>query len=247
MPWVETSAPPFLARHPSGDAEGARRILATLEAARERVDAVLDVELSEITVVIHDNELLLSLAHPVLPLLRRLTVPAARRYLAGWAAAGELHVLTPELLARRASSVPGSREMLRLVPAALYARLAVGRPTRASLRPSRPRRRFVTRAGRGSWRAPPSGSRARPPTPAPRSVRRLREGPAPSFPPARRRRRAARRERARADWRARRGREAVARMVTRLHPDGGRAALRDAFDGRSLAHTEAAWRASLRR
>ena len=30
---------------------------------------------------------LLSLAHPVLPLLRVLTVPAARRYLAGWAAA----------------------------------------------------------------------------------------------------------------------------------------------------------------
>ena len=87
MPWVETSSPPFVVRHASGEHEGARRTLAMLEGASERVDAVLGVELGEVTAILHESELLLALAHPVLPVVRRLTAPAARRYLAGWAAA----------------------------------------------------------------------------------------------------------------------------------------------------------------
>ena len=246
MPWVETSAPPFLARHPSGEAEGARRILATLVTARDRVGAVLDADLPEITVVIHDNELLLSLAHPVLPLLRRLTAPAARRYLAGWAAAGELHVLTPTLLERRASSVPGSREMLRLVPAALYARLAVGAVNPRLPPPFTPA--STLRYARWAWLVEGAAQWLSGQTPHARAAigRRLREGPAPEFPPARAD--AALLGGSVLELTAREeGPQAVARMITRLHPEGGRAALREAFGGRSLAHTEAAWRASLRR
>jgi hypothetical protein len=246
MAWVETSAPPFLARQHSDEADGARQILATLLAGRERVDAVLDARVDEVTVVIHDNELLLCVAHPVLPPLRRLTAPAARRYLAGWAAAGELHVLAPRLLERRASSVPGSREMLRLVPAALYARLAVGAVNPLLPPPFTPT--TTLRYARWAWLVEGAAQWLSGQTPHARAAvgRRLREGPEPEFPPGRADAAllggsvlelVAREE----------GPDAVARMVARLHPEGPRAALRDAFAGRSLIHTEATWRASLRR
>ena len=51
-----------------------------------------------------------------------MTAPAGRRYLVGWAAERELHVLAPRLLAQRASNVEGSLELLMLAPAALLAR-----------------------------------------------------------------------------------------------------------------------------
>jgi hypothetical protein len=43
------------------------------------------------------------------------------------------------------------------------------------------------------------------------------------------------------------GAAAAARFVCRLHPGGGRAALAEAFGGRSLHHTEGAWRTHLAR
>jgi hypothetical protein len=246
VPWVETSSPPFVVRHASSERDGAQRTLAMLEAARERVDAMLGVEVGEVTAVLHENELLLALAHPVLPVLRRLTAPAARRYLAGWAAAGELHVLTPALLERRASSVPGSRQMLALLPAALYARLAVGALNPRLPPPYSPG--ATVRYARWAWLVEGaaqwlSGQTAHA---RPAVGRRLREGPTPSFPPSVRDATLlggsvlellAREE----------GPRAVARLLTSLHPDGPVAALGQAFHGRSLAHTEAAWRASLNR
>jgi hypothetical protein len=43
------------------------------------------------------------------------------------------------------------------------------------------------------------------------------------------------------------GEAAAARLAVRLHPQGARAALSEAFHGRSLAHTEGAWRSHLTR
>lgn len=246
MAWVETSTPPFVARHDSEDEEGARQVLATLAGARGRIDPLLGVSLEEVTVVVHRSDAQLVLAQPVLPLVRRLTAPAARRYLAGWAGADELHVLSPDALARRASSVPGSREMLSLVPAALYARLAVGA---ANPRLPPP---FTAGAMIRYWRwawlvegaAQWLGGQARHARPA--IARRLREGGEPSFPPGVRD--ATLLGGSLLDLLAREeGREAVAAIVSHLHPDGPRAALEDAFGARALAHTERAWRAGLRR
>ena len=246
MAWVETAAGDFTARHDSRDAEGAREVLATLTRARERIDPLFGVELGEVTVVVHDMPMFLDLAHPSLILVRRLAAPAARRYLAGWVSAGELHVLAPRELHMRASRVPGSREMLDLVPAALYARLAIGAANPQLPPPftARSVRRYVRWAwlveGAAQWL---SGQTAHA---KPAVARRLREGPDPDFPPGVRDATllggtlldlVAREE----------GAPAVAGLVSRLHPDGPRGALRDAFPGRSLEHTEAAWRGHLSR
>ena len=80
---------------------------------------------------------------------------------------------------------------------------------------------------------------------APRSSRRLREGGRPAFPPSVR------------DapllggtvldlLAAEQGDQAVARLATRLHPQGPRAGLEQAF-GRRLVHTEGDWRSHLAR
>ena len=76
-------------------------------------------------------------------------------------------------------------------------------------------------------------------------VRRLREGPRPAFPPSIR------------DapvlgatvldlLAAQRGERAVARLATRLHPQGPKAGLEAAF-GRRLVHAEGDWRSHLSR
>jgi hypothetical protein len=244
--WVETRSPPFLVRHGSAAADEARGILATLDAAHERVAVVLGAELDEVTVVVHESELLLALAHPVLPVLRRLTAPAARRYLAGWAAGGELHVLTPRLLERRASSVPGSREMLALTPAALHARLVLGAQNPRLPPPftAGATIRFARWAwlveGAAQWL---SGQTAHA---RPAISRRLHEGREPAFPPGLRD--ATLLGGSVLDLLAREeGPDAVAGLLERLHPRGPKAALAAAFGGRPLARTADAWRASLRR
>src|SRR5206468_2303660 len=117
------------------------------------------------------------------PVLRAFTAPAGRRYLAGWIGAGEIHVLSPKLLARRASKVPGSREMVMLVPAALYARLAVAAANKRWAPPFTPAStlRYLRWAwlveGAAQWlsgRAAHAGPAIR---------RRLHEGAKPDFPP----------------------------------------------------------------
>jgi hypothetical protein len=122
LAWLETASDSFVARHDARDAPDVERVLAQLEHARSRLDARFPERLGELSVVIHGSAAQLDAAEPWLPLQRRLTAPAGRRYLVGWAAERELHVLAPRLLAQRASNVEGSLELLMLAPAALLAR-----------------------------------------------------------------------------------------------------------------------------
>ena len=125
MTWAETASETFVARHDARDEADATRVLAQLEYAREGLERRLDVQMGELSVVLHGSPAQLDAAQPWIPLQRRLTAPAARRYVVGWAAERELHVLAPRLLATRASNVEGSLEMLMLAPSALLARQAL--------------------------------------------------------------------------------------------------------------------------
>src|SRR3954467_4443801 len=130
MAWVDTPSETFVARHDERDAEDARRVLAQLEFARTRLGQRFDARPGELEVVLHSSPAQLDAAQPWVPVARRLTAPAARRYVVGWAGPRELHVLCPRLLAHRASNVEGSLEMLMLAPSALLARryVAVNHP-----------------------------------------------------------------------------------------------------------------------
>jgi hypothetical protein len=188
----------------------------------------------------------LALARPSVPVAWALTAPAARRYVAGWASRHELHMLTPQVLAQRASNVPGSREMLALTPVALYARQLIAASNQDLARRRGPLRwplqvRWAWLLdGAARWFAGQT-EHARPAI-----ARRLREGSNPSFPPAMK------------DatllggtvvdlLAAEEGDQAAVELASRLDPGGPDVALRKAFRGRSLAHTEGAWRTHLSR
>jgi hypothetical protein len=240
--WAETASDTFVARHDERDAADAERVLAQLEYARERLERQLELELGELAVVIHGSPAQLDAAQPWLPFQRRMTAPAARRYVVGWAGERELHVLSPRLLARRASNVEGSLEMLMLAPSALLARHALARRHPGFPPPLGPMRlrRWMRSAwfveGGAQWLA----GQTRHVRPA--IARRLREGGKPAFPPA-------------AtdalllggtvfDLLAREEGERAAVAAARSGPD---ALLRDGFHGRGLRHTEDAWRSHLTR
>ena len=158
-------------------------MLAQLEYARERLERRLDVRLGELAVVLHGSPAQLDAAQPWVPLQRRLTAPAARRYVVGWAGERELHVLAPRLLARRASNVEGSLELLMLAPSALLARHALARRHPGFPPPLGPLRlkRWMGAAwfveGAAQWLS----GQTRHVRPA--VTRRLHEGGAPAFPP----------------------------------------------------------------
>jgi hypothetical protein len=216
-------------------------VLAQLEYARENLERRLEVELGEIAVVLHGSPAQLDAAQPWLPVQRRLTAPAARRYVVGWAAERELHVLSPRLLAQRASNVEGSLEMLMLAPSSLLARRAIAARHPGFPPPLGPRRlaRWMRLAwfveGAAQWLS----GQTRHVRPA--VARRLREGSPPSFPPGR----------ADAlllggtvfDLVAREGCDRAAVAAAREGPDRAFAA----FGRRSARHTEAAWRSHLGR
>jgi hypothetical protein len=246
MAWVESVSPSFRARHESEHADDADRVLHSLERTRERLAEVFPRTVSDLTIVLHRGTIALSLTNPLYPLAWLTTAPAARRYLAGWVATDELHVLAPAALARRASNVPGSREMLSSAPAALYARRVIAENNRdlpQSLSPARIRlelRWAWLLEGAARWFSGQT-EHARPAI-----ARRLREGSRPNFPPGLRDAHLlggtvidllAREE----------GELTAAQFACRLHPQGGRAALSKAFGGRSFVHTEGAWRAHLAR
>jgi hypothetical protein len=243
--WVETTSPSFSARHADEDAAEVVALLELLEATRERLAGRLPVPDERVAVIVHSSAAQLALAQPAVPVLRRLTAPAARRYVAGWFGTREIHVLTPRLLLARASTVPGSRELLERTPAALYAQLVAGRANPALPPPFRPRSaRALVRwawlaAGTGQWF---SGQTAHA---RPAIARRLREGGEPSFPPGIRDAQLlggsvldllAREE----------GEAAVVRLALEA-PDGVERTLQRAFRGRSLVHSGGAWRAHLAR
>jgi hypothetical protein len=247
MAWVESVSPSFRARHDDGDADDTARVLDMLEHTRDDLGRAFARTVGDITVVVHGSDLQLGLAHPQLVLARLLTAPAGRRYMAGWYGAKEIHVLSPRALRRRASQVAGSRELLLLAPAALYAQLVVGTNNPDLPPPFRPR--TFGRWLEWAWLAQGSGqylagqvAHLRPAV-----ARRLREGADPVFPPGVRDAALlggtvfellAREE----------GQGAVVRLAASpLHPGGAAAALEQAFAGRPIAAIEARWRSLLER
>jgi len=244
LSWVETTSPHFTARHEEADDEDVVGVLELLEGTRERLGEAFHQLPDHVAVVVHPTPFALSLAQPYLPIIRRLTAPAARRYLVGWFQHDEIHVLAPRALEARASSVPGSREMNLLAPAALYTQLALGASSERLPPPFRPAT-FV-RYVRWAWLAAGaaqyfSGQTA---FARPAIARRLREGAEPSFPPGIRD--AQLLGGTVVDLLAReQGEQEAVRLAIELDPDGPRKALVNAFGGRPLAHTERTWRAHL--
>jgi hypothetical protein len=173
----------FAARHDLADADAVVGVLELLEGIRERLAALFPVVPDEVAVVVHDSAAGLDMAAPYLPLVRRLTAPAARRYLVGWFSASEVHVLAPRVLEARASHVPGSRELNLLAPAALYTHVVLGANNPRLPPPFTPRAfgRYPTwawlAAGAAQWL---SGQTLHV---RPAIARRMHEGPRPAFPP----------------------------------------------------------------
>ena len=242
--WVETASRNFTARHEERDDGDVEAVLDLLEDTRERIGPLFGALPEEVTVVLHSSGMELDLAQPFLPLVRRLTDPAARRYLAGWAGRGALHVLTPRLLAERAANVEGSREMLALTPASLYVQLALAACNPALPPPWGPR--STARAARWAWLIAGtaqwfSGQTAHA---RPAIARRLREGSRPDFPPSLRD--AALLGGSVIDLVAREeGAQTAVRLASALPRGGPREALISVFHGRAMVHTEGTWRAHL--
>lgn len=246
MAWTESRSASFTARHEELDGDDVGLVLDQLEGTHERLGEAFGALPEEVAVIVHGNAAQLALAQPVFPVVRRMTAPAARRYLVGWFAPGEVHVLAPRLLRERASSVPGSREMLMLAPSSLYTQLVVGHLHPRLPPPFRPAslRTYVRWAwlvaGAGSWF---SGQTAHA---RPAIVRRMREGGRPSFPP----------DVSDApllggtiyDLLVREeGERAAVRLARSPLSDGPRRVLERAFGERALVHTEGTWRAHLTR
>jgi hypothetical protein len=236
MAWLETASETFVARHDERDAEDAERVLAQLEHARRRLQRRFGTEVGDLAVVLHPSSTQLDAAQPWLPLQRVRTAPAARRYVVGTTTDRELHVLAPRVLARRASNVEGSLELLMLAPTALLAKRLLA-PSRRRLR--------LRAAPDVPWRLEGAAQffsgQTRHIRPA--VVLRTHEHPDPSFPPARRDALLlggtvfdllAREE----------GEEACVELA--MAPDPARA-LERAFHGRPLRQTEQAWRSHLAR
>src|SRR3954452_4033132 len=87
VPWVESASETFVARHDERDVDDVVRVLAQLEHARSRLEERFEARPGELAVVLHPNAAQLDAAQPWLPVARRLTAPAARRYVVGWAGA----------------------------------------------------------------------------------------------------------------------------------------------------------------
>jgi hypothetical protein len=246
MAWVESRSEHFTARHDDRDAQDAAEVLDLLEQAREELVPLLEPPPEEIAAVIHSSFAGLALSQPIVPVVRAIAAPASRRYLTGWPSRAEIHLLAPRVLASRASSVPGSLEMLLLAPAALYAQLACGRLNPALPPPLRPRTALA--AARNAWIAAGSGqwlsgqtAHARPAI-----ARRLKEGDRPAFPPRP------------ADalllggsvfdlLASEQGSGAAVALATTRPAEEPRETVMRAFPGRSLTDTEGVWRAHLAR
>jgi hypothetical protein len=245
MAWIETQSPNFAARHADVDGDDADAVLELLEGIREQLSGVFAIVPQGLTVVIHSNPTQMALAQPVSAVLRALTAPASRRYVAGWYSSDEIHVLAPRLLSARASSVPGSLEMLMLAPAALYGQLVAGLSNPGLPPPFTPRSWLQAAnwawlaAGAGQWF---SGQTAHA---RPAIANRLREGAQPSFPPRLR------------DAQllggtvfdlvaSESGEQAAIRLATEP-PGDQRELIARNFPGRTLGDTEGVWRAHLAR
>lgn len=192
--------------------------------------------------VVHPGPLWLNIATPLLPLARWSAAPAGRRYMAGWSMAGELHVLGDRHMVRR-SAGEDSLEALRGTAERLYAGLVIALNNRELPPPWTPRR--AARYLRWAWLIEGGAQYFARQTGLYRAavIRRMREGPKPSFPPTRR------------DavilggtvfdlLEAVRGRDACTVLVSRLRRAGAQAALEGVFAAK-LPEIEAAWQEQL--
>src|SRR3984885_3738122 len=129
MAWVESASPSFRARHASTHADDADRVLHSLERTREYLGQYFPRTVDGISVVFHPSVPSLAMARPLMPLAWLAAAPASRRYVAGWGGPHELHVLLPDALEARASTVgrtgASSQEMLARAVPALYARAVI--------------------------------------------------------------------------------------------------------------------------
>ncbi|MGI8730574.1 MAG: hypothetical protein ACR2LK_11400 [Solirubrobacteraceae bacterium] len=245
--WVETSSANFTARFDEADGADVRGVLNLLEDTRARLGDIFPALPGEVGVVLHSSRTEVDVAQPLLPLMRSLTTPAARRYLVGWAGRGSLHVLAPRAQAKRAASVDGSREMLALAPAALYVQLVVAACNPGLPPPWSPR--STLRAARWAWLLAGAAQWFSGQTShmRPLIARRLRESARPDFPP--RLRDAVLLGGSVVDLLAReQGTDAVVDLAcSRPLAGGAREALLTAFDGRAITHSEGAWRDHLAR
>lgn len=242
--WVETASPHFVARHDVADEDDVVGVLELLEGTHAQLRTTFAVVPEDIDVVVHGSRAQLYAAQPELPVLVRLTAPAARRYLTGWPGQREIHLLAPRHLRARASNVPGSVEMAMLAPAALFTQVVVGANNPRLPPPFRPRsfarlmRWAWLWAGAGQWF---SGQTAHA---RPAIGRRLREGAEPRFPPSVRD--ALLLGGTVLDLIAReRGPDAVVRLVCDPDPGSPERALQRAFGGRDLVPVSGEWRAHL--
>lgn len=246
MAWLETASGTFIARHDARDTDDAEAVLAQLEGARARLEPLLGTDVGEMAVVLHGSTAQLDAAQPWLPVHRRLTAPAGRRYLVGWPSERDLHCLAPRLLARRASNAAGSVELLMLAPSALFARRLVGAVNERLPPPFGPR--TFQRYLRWAWLVEGAAQHLSGQTvhARPAVTRRMREGPAPAFPPALRD--AALLGGSIFELLAREeGPKACAALVRDAGAPTPEDALVRAFDGRPLRYTESTWRAHLER
>lgn len=244
MAWVESVSASFRARHESEDTDDAAGVLDQLERARETLGERFGRAPGDLTVILHGSAPALYLAQPYLVAARAMTAPAARRYLVGWFGARELHVLAPRRLEPRASNVPGSRELLALAPAALYASVVVG-ANNPELPPPFSFASFM-RYMRWAWLAQGAAQyfAGQVDHLRPAIKRRMHEGKRPSFPPDVRD--APLLGGTIFDLLAReQGADAPAQLARRLHPQGGEAALIRAFGEDELTATEDRWRGHL--
>ncbi len=246
MSWVQSRLDGFRARHDEQDSRDARRVLQSLSTTAARMEGLFPRPVDEIAVVLHRSVGSLVMTNPALPLAWVMTSPSARRYVAGWAGAEEIHMLAPAVLRAHASNVTGSREMLALSGAALYARRVIlenNRDLRRVMGPLRLRRElrwWWLLEGSARWFAGQTEYSR------PAVATRLHEGARPKFPPGLRD--ATLLGGTVVDLLVReQGEPAAAAFASRLHPKGPRAALSEAFDGRPLSQTEDAWRSHLAR
>jgi hypothetical protein len=242
MTWIETDSLSFTARHDDADLACAHRILDSLEELRLRLEDRFDEVPGEVTIIIHDNPAWLSAAHPLLPAVRWSAAPAARRYLAGWPMAGEIHLLNDSWMERR-SAGEDSLRALRGTAERMYCQIVLA-ANNPQLPPMWTPRRFVTYL-RWAWLVEGAAQYFTAQTSLFRAavITRLREGDRPRFPPTRRDalilggtvfdlvdRHA--------------GPDAAARMVSRLHSHGARGNLELALEAR-MRDIERAWRMHL--
>jgi hypothetical protein len=242
VPWTESSSPHFEARHEDSDERGTIAVLELLETTRESLSRIFARVPEEVSVVMHAGPVLLSLGAPPLTLAWLWSRAPARRYLAGWCSSRTLHLLAPAALERRASAVPASRDFLMMTPAALYAQLVIAANNRSLPPPLRPRH------ARWAWLIWGAASHFSGQSVFARAAiaRRLRDDPAPRFPPLLRD--AALLGGSVFDLleRERGAGAALDLAFTRAEGSPGRA-LERAFAGRSLMHSQGVWRAHLAR